>query len=33
VHRQKLAAENGEFRLTSQDAKFLRSMKISVEEK
>ena len=35
VHRQKLAAEhsNGEFRLTTQDAKFLRSMKISVEEK
>ena len=35
VHRQKLAAEqhaNGEFRLTGQDEKFLRSMKISVEE-
>jgi len=35
VHRQKLAPEqlhDGEFRLTNQDAQFLRALKISVEK-
>jgi hypothetical protein len=35
VHRQKLAAEqhsNGEFHITTQDAQFLRALKISVEK-
>lgn len=35
VHRQKLAAEHhsdGKFRLTNQDAQFLRAMKITVEK-
>jgi hypothetical protein len=35
VHRQKLTPEqlqNGEIRLTSQDAQFLRALKISVEK-